>query len=759
MLEELKSLVRNPKLIITMIGVALVPALYNLSFLGSMWDPYGQVKDLPVAVVNHDETAYVNQDALHIGQDMVDNMSKNKELDYHFVSAKKAEKGLENGDYYMVITLPKNLSKKATTILEERPEKMVINYETSKGHGMVASKMSESAMTKLKSSVSKNISQTFTTSVFNSMRHLQDGLNQASSGSAQLAQGAKGAQSGSQELSSNLLTLSNGSQLLNQGASQLNSGLQAYTGGVGQLNSGILSFSGQLPTYLDAVTQLSTGANQLTSGLSQLSSSTSLSTSDSQNIEALETGLPQLNTAIQSLNTAVSQLGSSSSTSTSFAAIKTDLQSIAASAQSIITAETSASNSQLATLQATATYKSLTPEQQAELTNALSNTSSPASIGAQSILTTVGSLQTTLSTLSTQSNGDQLSQLQSSVSEIARQSNQALPGASVALTQLASVLSTVHSAVNDQLLPGSRKMSNGLATLSGNNQAISDGLSKISTGSSKLNANSTALVEGSQQLSEKTGELSGGVGKLSSGSNQLTSGLTDMSTGLSTLQVSLAQASKKLDLVSVKEDNAKALVSPLALSEKDNDSVKTNGIAMAPYMIAVSLMVVALSTNVIFANSLSGKTVTNRWEWAKQKLVINGFISTLGSLILYGAIQLLGFEANFELKTLAFIILSGWALMALVTSLVGWDDRYGAFASLLMLLLQVGSSGGSYPIELSGKFFQTLHPYLPMSYVVSGLRETISLGGNFGHEVQILLGFLVGFGILGLLIYRPNKQG
>lgn len=759
MLEELKSLIRNPKLIITMIGVALVPALYNLSFLGSMWDPYGQVKDLPVAVVNHDETAYVNQDALHIGQDMVDNMSKNKELDYHFVSAKKAEKGLENGDYYMVITLPKNLSKKATTILEERPEKMVINYETSKGHGMVASKMSESAMTKLKSSVSKNISQTYTTSVFNSMRHLQDGLNQASSGSAQLAQGAKSAQSGSQELSSNLLTLSNGSQLLNQGASQLNSGLQAYTGGVGQLNSGILSFSGQLPTYLDAVTQLSTGANQLTSGLSQLSSSTSLSTSDSQNIEALETGLPQLNTAIQSLNTAVSQLGSSSSTSTSFAAIKTDLQSIAASAQSIITAETSASNSQLATLQATATYKSLTPEQQAELTNALSNTSSPASISAQSILTTVGSLQTTLSTLSTQSNGDQLSQLQSSVSEIARQSNQALPGASVALTQLASGLSTVYSAVNDQLLPGSRKMSNGLATLSGNNQAISDGLSKISTGSSKLNANSTALVEGSQQLSDKTGELSSGAGKLSSGSNQLTSGLTDMSTGLSTLQVSLAQASKKLDLVSVKEDNAKALVSPLALSEKDNDSVKTNGIAMAPYMIAVSLMVVALSTNVIFANSLSGKTVTNRWEWAKQKLVINGFISTLGSLILYGAIQLLGFEANFELKTLTFIILSGWALMALVTALVGWDDRYGAFASLLVLLLQVGSSGGSYPIELSGKFFQTLHPYLPMSYVVSGLRETISLGGNFGYEVKILLGFLVGFGILGLIIYRPNKQG
>ena len=82
MLEELKALMKSPKLWVTMIGVALIPALYNLSFLGSMWDPYGNVDNLPVAVVNQDKQSTLNNQTLSIGDDMVDSMSKNKALDY-----------------------------------------------------------------------------------------------------------------------------------------------------------------------------------------------------------------------------------------------------------------------------------------------------------------------------------------------------------------------------------------------------------------------------------------------------------------------------------------------------------------------------------------------------------------------------------------------------------------------------------------------------------------------------------------------------
>lgn len=755
MLEELKALIKNPKLIITMIGVALVPALYNLSFLGSMWDPYGRVNDLPIAVVNQDKPAKMADESLTIGDDMVDKMSKNKELDYHFVSSKSAQKGLKKGDYYMVITLPEDLSQRATTLLNPEPQKLTIRYQTSKGHGMVAAKMGETAMTKLKESVSQNITKIYTSAVFSSMTELQSGLKEASTGSQALASGAKTAQAGSQTLSTNLAALTNASQQFQQGTGRLTSGLTTYTDGVNQVKNGLGTLSTDIPNYLNGVSRLSQGAFQLNQGLSQLTQATTLSDEKAKGIQSLIVGLPVLNQGIQQLNTELSTMETPNLNADE---LGNNLGAIAQAAKQVIAEETAAQNEELSALQATSVYQSLTAEQQGELAAALNQSDKSQTVSAaQTILSSVQTLSTGLRTLSQGNNLAQLDQLKSAVSQIASQSNQALPGASSALSELSMGLSKVNGSLNQQVLPGSNQLTTGLAQLNGYNTTIGSGVTKLSEGATALSTKSGELLNGSQQLSEGAGKLADGSFQLSQGGNQLTSGLTDLSTGLSTLNGSLAKASQQLSLVSVQDKNARAVSKPVLLNEKDRDDVKTNGIGMAPYMIAVSLMVVALSTNVIFANSLSGRPVKNKWDWAKQKLVINGFISTVGSIILYLAIQLLGFEAHYGMKTLGFIILSGWTLMALVTALVGWDDRYGSFASLVMLLLQVGSSGGSYPIELSGAFFQTLHPFLPMTYVVSGLRQTISLDGNIGLEIKVLTGFLLAFMMLALLIYRPKK--
>lgn len=755
MLEELKALIKNPKLIITMIGVALVPALYNLSFLGSMWDPYGRVNDLPIAVVNQDKPAKMADESLTIGDDMVDKMSKNKELDYHFVSSKSAQKGLKKGDYYMVITLPEDLSQRATTLLNPEPQKLTIRYQTSKGHGMVAAKMGETAMTKLKESVSQNITKIYTSAVFSSMTELQSGLKEASTGSQALASGAKTAQAGSQTLSTNLAALTNASQQFQQGTGRLTSGLTTYTDGVNQVKNGLGTLSTDIPNYLNGVSRLSQGAFQLNQGLSQLTQATTLSDEKAKGIQSLIVGLPVLNQGIQQLNTELSTMETPNLNADE---LGNSLGAIAQAAKQVIAEETAAQNEELSALQATSVYQSLTAEQQGELAAALNQSDKSQTVSAaQTILSSVQTLSTGLRTLSQGNNLAQLDQLKSAVSQIASQSNQALPGASSALSELSMGLSKVNGSLNQQVLPGSNQLTTGLAQLNGYNTTIGSGVTKLSEGATALSTKSGELLNGSQQLSEGAGKLADGSFQLSQGGNQLTSGLTDLSTGLSTLNGSLAKASQQLSLVSVQDKNARAVSKPVLLNEKDRDDVKTNGIGMAPYMIAVSLMVVALSTNVIFANSLSGRPVKNKWDWAKQKLVINGFISTVGSIILYLAIQLLGFEAHYGMKTLGFIILSGWTLMALVTALVGWDDRYGSFASLVMLLLQVGSSGGSYPIELSGAFFQTLHPFLPMTYVVSGLRQTISLDGNIGLEIKVLTGFLLAFMMLALLIYRPKK--
>ncbi|HER6672530.1 TPA: YhgE/Pip domain-containing protein [Streptococcus pyogenes] len=755
MLEELKTLIKNPKLMITMIGVALVPALYNLSFLGSMWDPYGRVNDLPIAVVNHDKPAKRADKSLTIGNDMVDKMSKSKDLEYHFVSAKQAQEGLKEGDYYMVITLPEDLSQRAATLLNPEPQKLTIRYQTSKGHGMVAAKMGETAMAKLKESVSQNITKTYTSAVFSSMTDLQSGLKEASAGSQALASGAKTAQAGSQTLSTNLAALTDASQQFQQGTGRLTSGLTTYTDGVNQVKNGLGTLSTDIPNYLNGVSRLSQGASQLNQGLSQLTQATTLSDEKAKGIQSLIVGLPVLNQGIQQLNTELSTLQPPNLNADE---LGNSLGAIAQAAKQVIAEETAAQNEELSALQATSVYQSLTAEQQGELAAALSQSDKSQTVSAaQTILSSVQTLSTSLQSLSQEDQSKHLEQLKEAVAQIANQSNQALPGASSALTELSTGLAKVNGSLNQQVLPGSNQLTTGLAQLNRYNTAIGSGIIKLSEGTNALSSKSGELLDGSHQLSEGATKLADGSSQLSQGGHQLTSGLTELSTGLSTLNGSLAKASQQLSLVSVTDKNTKAVAKPLVLNEKDKDGVKTNGIGMAPYMIAVSLMVVALSTNVIFANSLSGRPVKDKWDWAKQKFVINGFISTMGSIVLYLAIQLLGFEARYGMETLGFIMLSGWTFMALVTALVGWDDRYGSFASLVMLLLQVGSSGGSYPIELSGAFFQKLHPFLPMTYVVSGLRQTISLSGHIGVEVKVLTGFLLAFMVLALLIYRPKK--
>lgn len=764
MLEELKALIKSPKLWVTMIGVALVPALYNLSFLGSMWDPYGNVDDLPVAVVNQDKSSTLNDQTLSIGDDMLDSMSKNKALDYHFVSAEKAEEGLENGDYYMVITLPEDLSEKAASLLTDDPEKLTINYQTTAGRSFVASKMSESAMTKLKDTVSENITETYTKAVFKSMSSLQDGLQEASDGGNELLSGSQQLESGSQTITDNLNTAASGSQTLADGTATLSSGLTTYTNGVSSLASGSTTLSTGLATYVAGVNTLSSGLNELNANSQKLVDGVNkLQTESSAGLTELITGATKLNDALQTIQTQLN-----STTLPDISKVQeaiSDLTKLDEKLSTMSTAISSITSSDLAAVQATSAYKKLSSDEQAEIDSAITTGGGAQTVQqltaqieeTQKQISQLTNLSTQLSTLSTLLTN--LANLQAGISQASTGSQQLVGG----LTQLKTGLEDENEGIPylasglQQYTSGVAQAADGANQLVANNNQLTSGASQISSGANQLAASNSQLTSGASQLQSGAETLASGSSQLASGSDTLTSGLTTLTSGISTLTSSLSEASNQLSLVSVTNKNAKLVSNPVSTKETDNDSVKVNGIGMAPYMIAVSLMVVALSTNVIFASSLSGRPVKNRFEWAKQKLFINGLISTVGSLVLYGAIQFLGFEANYEWRTIFLIILGGWTLMALVTALVGWDNRYGSFLSLLMLLLQIGSAGGSYPIELSPKFFQVVHPYMPMTYIVTGLRQTISMTGSIGTQIGVLSALLVVFMVLGLIIYRQPK--
>ncbi|AGZ22358.1 YhgE/Pip domain-containing protein [Streptococcus suis] len=819
MLRKVKNIFKKPMTLVTIIGVACVPALYNISFLTSMWDPYGRLDQLPVAVINQDQLASFQDKTLTIGDDMVDNMKESKSLDFHFVSEKDAEKGLEEGDYYMVITLPEDLSEKATSLLTNQPEPITISYQTSKGHSFVASKMGESAMEKLKTSVSETITETYTTAVFDSMREIQTGMVEAADGSQQLTNGASQLESGSQTLSNGLTTLTTSGQALLTGANQLATGLVSYTDGVNQaatgsqtLSSGLTTYTngvaslasgaeqlnanssqliagvGQLQSGASQVEQLVTGANQLQAGLEQLASSTSLSAEQSSQIQALLTGLPQLQAAIGQLNDSLSSIGGLAVDTSTLSSLLTEM---GAQAQGLLTAVQTDKTASIEALQATATYQNLPADQQAELVGALQNSPSTTATVAQTILDQLSQLSQTLSSLQSLSGmATQMNQLQSAVGQINTVANQALPGATTAIENLSSGLNQVNTALNQQILPGTQTLTSGVsqlqrqlssgasqlmsgvtaytagvaqlaagvAQLVANNSSIQSGGDQLTSGLATLASNSGQLVSGSGQLALGSQQLIAGADQLASGGKTLTSGITSLRTGSETLTNSLSSASQQLSVVSVEDKNAQAVSQPVTLEHSDQDDVKTNGVGMAPYMVSVALMVAALSANVIFVKHIDNRSYKNRWDWAKGKLLLNGIIASLAAVILYGVLRLIGIESAHPMATLGLILLASWTFMALVTALVGWNNRFGSFASLIILLLQLGSSAGTYPIELSPRFFQIIQPYLPMTYSVSGFRQTISMVGNSSHQVWMLSLFLVGFMGFGLLIYNQKDE-
>lgn len=825
MLTELKAVLKKPMLWITMVGVALVPALYNIIFLSSMWDPYGKVSDLPVAVVNKDKTATYEGKKMTIGKDMTDNMVRNKSLDYHFVDSEKAQKGLEKGDYYMIITLPEDLSQNAASVLTDEPKKLTIPYQTSKGHSFVASKMSETAAKTLKESVSKNITSSYTKSLFKSMSTLKTGLGSAANASQKIATGSKQVANGSQVMTDNLNLLSNSSQTFAQGTNTLYSGLIAYTGGVGQLSAGLNNLNNGLTAYTNGVGQLANGSSQLSNqsqkllgGVAQLANG---STSIQQLVNAssqLNQGLIKLSTAtglseeqVQQFSSLINQLGTlnqsiqnysdngtattanSPDLSTYLSAITTAAQAIVNSGNTSQQTTTNQSNA-LAAVQATGAYQRLSAEDQSEIAAALANTgSSTTTTGAdvnavsqaQAILNNVQSIQSALSTVQTTTANTPTSP-SASLTQIKNTANSVLPSAATSLTTLSSGLTQAKTVLDSQVVPVSTALANGTAqlgstfstganslmtgvgqytnavdilnaganTLAAKNNQLTDGTSQLVNGADQLNSISGQLTKGTAQLASGSNQIATGAGKLAAGGESLTAGLTTLSSGSGELSKALSSAKNKLSLVAVDNDNAKALSSPVTIKHTDKDNVKTNGVGMAPYMMSAALMVMAISTNTIFRAALSGKQAKTLREWIDQKLAVNGLIAVTGAIILYFGVHIIGLSANFELKTLGLIILTSITFMVLVTTLVTWHDKFGSFAALILLLLQLGSSAGTYPLAVTDKFFQVVNPYLPMSYSVSGLRETISMAGTIGNQLLALSLFFLTFAVLGLLIAR-----
>ncbi len=675
---EWRHLFNNKILLISMAVISFIPILYSGFFLGSIWDPYGQTKNLPVAFVNEDKGANLNGKTLNIGESVEKKLKDNHDLGWEFVSKQQADAGVNSGHFYAVVTIPHDFSQKAASITEPKPQQAVINFTTTPAKNYIGSLVSNQAAAKVKSSVSEQITQAYAKGILENLDKLGIGLDTAANGASTLHDGLGRLQSGTQTYVGGVKQLAVNQQSLTGGLAQLSDGSRKLQAGLGQL-------SNNLPTE-SQLSQLSDGMKQLQSGINQLNASVS---NPSPVLVAQQN---KVNTGAQTLAQTIR-------------ASKSDLLAVGGTLQTL-GAQAAASGSNSTTISL---------PQISSISRAFTKTQT---IIAQTT-TLLGDLQTLTQQLSAQQ-----TQLQAGVSTLNNGVNQLTPNAITAFNGYNSV-----RFANNQLLAGSASLTNGLSEAKSGSQ-------KLANGASLLESSSGALIDGTSQLAS----------------------------GADTLANKLADASNHIKIQPTGATTQQQIANPVKSETTEKGNVPNYGYALAPYVLSLSLFVGAIVLNVIYPirKTFSEQESAIRW-WLSKASVAGVAAFMQATILMLVMVFFLGLTPEHPAYFIGAIYLTSFAYMSIVSFLVIVLDNPGRFLAMILLVLQLGSSEGTFPIQTANGFFQAINPLVPMTYSIRALRQAISGGLDnafYGGSMWVLAGFLLAANLLtiGFFAYRGKRK-
>ena len=798
---EFKNILHNRLLLISTTVICIIPFLYSIFFLKSVWDPTLDRVFLPVAVVNKDVPVEYRGQTMDIGHRMVKELKKNKQLKWEIVSPEKAHYGLTHRKYYTVVTIPKDFSKNATTVLDKHPKQMQLKYETNGSLNYIGQVISQLGMTKLNESIRAQVTRAYATAMFKALHTVGKGMSTASNGAKQLSTGMVTLQSGVnqyvagvsqvnngvQTLRVSVAPLAAGAQQLASGSQTLANGIRQYTGGVGQLAAGL----GQLNANSGA---LNSGASQLQSGLSQLSTGTKTLSNGANELNGkVNSMIPELQNQMNSmsgdisnkgaaLNNALRPLASTQSQMTELSAKLGQISDGIGQIQSAVSSNSSSTklNSAVGVLNSIDKSKLSEADQQKlagvtqQLQSASSNSDQATLVSQLTKLKAgVNNLRTAVDQSATQA-GNSTKQvqeaalaLQNSLTNMQSQTSTAIGGMSSQLTLATSELAKGADKVNS----GANTAAAGAGTLTSGIGQYTAGVAQAGAGAGQLTANSGQLNSGAGQLAGALGQLNGQVPALTAGVNQLAAGtqqLVDnspalvqgvikLNVGAAKLSTALGKGAKTINGIKTSNRTAKMIAEPSVEKHSNYSYVPNYGHALAPYVLSVALYVGMLVFNFVYPIRRVADPDASATAWWFSKVVVGAVAAIAMAVVECGIMMMCGLTIDHVPSFFTTTILFGLASMAVVMFLSMTFDNPGRFVAMVLLMLQLGGSGGTFPMEVTMKFYNVIHWYLPMTYSILGLRDSIS-GGLGTHYTLfcnlVLLGIAVVFNLLLLLTMK-----
>ena len=275
---------------IIFIVVMLIPLIYSFFYLKSYWNPYGNLSDMQIAVVNLDK----GKDDKNQGNEFVQSLKDSDTFKICEVSKDEAQEGMKKGNYYATIEIPENFTKCLESASTEDKQIAQVTYSPNQATNYLATQIVNSAVKTIELNLQSKIDKEIIANLASKLNEVPDSLQEISNGADTILNGTESLNDGIKQISDGTNTLSNSYKEFDEGVNS------AYTGSK-SLNSGISQVSDGVETLKNGGKSLDSAIDQINQGADQLSSQ------GAEGITELSTGVTDLNTGAKTLNDGVAE--------------------------------------------------------------------------------------------------------------------------------------------------------------------------------------------------------------------------------------------------------------------------------------------------------------------------------------------------------------------------------------------------------------------------------------------------------------------
>lgn len=684
--KDCQEVLKNRLITIIVVALMIFPSLYAWFNIEAFWDPYGNTKNLSVAIVNQDKDYEFKNQKLNFGNDIVKNLKENRSLDWNFVNSKTAMEGLNTGRYYAILTIPKDFTKSLMSVTQVDVRKARIVYTTNEKTNAIAEKITDQGANKLQAKISNHLIQVISKTSLGAMGGIS---NMTDDITPKLTEMKKSLQRLDAQLVNSKKLAENNKNM------------------IGDLDKSLASSKASL----DAIKRTMNSAKKINDDIGSMATD---ATSGIQN---------------------------------SSVSLKSALRDVSRILESSV--------------------------------NLAQSLNSIGDKGAQQAVISIGNIKDKIDQAAIRVNNisqvlNDINVVNSNVlnNAVTRLNNEyrSLTDASSRLAgiidQVNSTSSLTYSQVQDivNIVADSNK---------GINDIISDFDDLVTRPLSRVNGNVSTITGDIRSMVDSTGQLYPSVNNFINTASTLNgrvgSSITILESSIDILRGQVSDSIKMIDEIQNNKDlkafnnviksnileRADFIKNPVEIKEEKLYKMANYGSSMAPFysVLAAWVGVIILSTILSTEPSKQYRSI-DRYLGRLSFFLILSLIQSI--IISTGDLLLLGVTAKEPVLFILILMLCSIAFCILIFTLVSCFKTLGKGIAMFLLVIQIGGSGGTFPVQMTPTFFRTINSVIPFTYGINACREAI--GGVYMQNLLGDIGALLLFAIIPLIFGVMFKE-